>query len=599
MIGNDVLERVSTGQERSTSKYRAKDVDDKHRRPKEKKGISFHRKTRTGCFTCKKRRVKCDEARPVCKRCRVGGYVCDGYSTTTVTKANHEAGSSDPTNSVDAAVISLQNQPGFSLSFRDERGHLYFHAFQEVLTPEVANGHVRGVWTETVPRLCHGADFIRDITTALAALRLSTERRPESDNHYQHALRLYGSSLQSLQTSLGSQRCSLRQALTASLMMFTFEALNGDLHGAIAHAEKGSRAMLVNGWDVLLNNLTTSGPLEYDLINAIVHIKVQNLSNFGAVPLVEILDDLSHLRYTSKKAAIPDAFQDFETAERYFLILMCKSMLFIQVCLGFVKGTMDQGSKPPYFLPLFGYDVPFNRSLIPTDIWEEHSAYLQEMACWESRFGSMLLSTPHASSNSKRALLMKLYAITTRLQLHSLIFEDECAFDSMITDFSAAITLIKEYLASPGTSQRRSFTVDLNFISPLLVIILLCRDRALRREALEILRIPRQEGIWHSGVAASVTGRICKIEEFGLGEDDYIPRERRVRLKDARWRPEGMELQYVKLGTTGHGVTEIDVISVPFHASSTVHLDDHPDFLRRFWTNLNRTGRAQWGELVP
>ncbi|OAQ97962.1 hypothetical protein LLEC1_00518 [Akanthomyces lecanii] len=35
-----------------------------------------HRRTRSGCFTCRGRRVKCDEARPICERCRKGGRDC-------------------------------------------------------------------------------------------------------------------------------------------------------------------------------------------------------------------------------------------------------------------------------------------------------------------------------------------------------------------------------------------------------------------------------------------------------------------------------------------------------------------------------------------
>ncbi|KAF8247556.1 hypothetical protein K440DRAFT_301490 [Wilcoxina mikolae CBS 423.85] len=35
-----------------------------------------HRRTRTGCVTCRKRRIKCDEARPICERCRKGDREC-------------------------------------------------------------------------------------------------------------------------------------------------------------------------------------------------------------------------------------------------------------------------------------------------------------------------------------------------------------------------------------------------------------------------------------------------------------------------------------------------------------------------------------------
>ncbi|OAA72817.1 C6 zinc finger domain protein [Akanthomyces lecanii RCEF 1005] len=34
-------------------------------------------RVRTGCYTCRSRRIKCDEAQPTCKRCRIRGLKCD------------------------------------------------------------------------------------------------------------------------------------------------------------------------------------------------------------------------------------------------------------------------------------------------------------------------------------------------------------------------------------------------------------------------------------------------------------------------------------------------------------------------------------------
>ncbi|KAJ5949300.1 hypothetical protein N7454_000884 [Penicillium verhagenii] len=36
-------------------------------------------KTFTGCWTCRARRVKCDEEQPHCRRCRLSGWQCQGY----------------------------------------------------------------------------------------------------------------------------------------------------------------------------------------------------------------------------------------------------------------------------------------------------------------------------------------------------------------------------------------------------------------------------------------------------------------------------------------------------------------------------------------
>lgn len=44
-----------------------------------KKRRSFASRTRTGCRTCRKRKKKCDEAKPKCRNCLRGNFECAGY----------------------------------------------------------------------------------------------------------------------------------------------------------------------------------------------------------------------------------------------------------------------------------------------------------------------------------------------------------------------------------------------------------------------------------------------------------------------------------------------------------------------------------------
>ncbi|KAI7458194.1 hypothetical protein KC351_g18273 [Hortaea werneckii] len=48
-----------------------------------------HRRTRSGCYTCRQRRVKCDETHPVCDRCRKGKRECiyPGASTSAASSS--------------------------------------------------------------------------------------------------------------------------------------------------------------------------------------------------------------------------------------------------------------------------------------------------------------------------------------------------------------------------------------------------------------------------------------------------------------------------------------------------------------------------------
>ncbi|KAI8938384.1 hypothetical protein NX059_004280 [Plenodomus lindquistii] len=64
-----------------------------------------HRRTRSGCFTCRQRRVKCDENHPMCERCRKGNRECkypDSQSSQKTSRTGSKAGkasSADDTSS--------------------------------------------------------------------------------------------------------------------------------------------------------------------------------------------------------------------------------------------------------------------------------------------------------------------------------------------------------------------------------------------------------------------------------------------------------------------------------------------------------------------
>ncbi|OAX85459.1 hypothetical protein ACJ72_00137 [Emergomyces africanus] len=49
-----------------------------------------HKRTRSGCFTCRSRRVKCDETHPICDRCRKGNRDCV-YPPPSARKAGNRA----------------------------------------------------------------------------------------------------------------------------------------------------------------------------------------------------------------------------------------------------------------------------------------------------------------------------------------------------------------------------------------------------------------------------------------------------------------------------------------------------------------------------
>lgn len=55
-----------------------------------KNGRLRSKKVRSGCITCKARKVKCDEQKPECGRCSTSGRRCEGYSPSPSSSTSPE-----------------------------------------------------------------------------------------------------------------------------------------------------------------------------------------------------------------------------------------------------------------------------------------------------------------------------------------------------------------------------------------------------------------------------------------------------------------------------------------------------------------------------
>ncbi|KAK8090819.1 hypothetical protein PG994_000324 [Apiospora phragmitis] len=61
-----------------------------------------HRRTRSGCYTCRNRRVKCDETHPICERCRKGKRECTYPDQTSGKGSSGQSSSRDGSGQADS-----------------------------------------------------------------------------------------------------------------------------------------------------------------------------------------------------------------------------------------------------------------------------------------------------------------------------------------------------------------------------------------------------------------------------------------------------------------------------------------------------------------
>ena len=65
-------------------------------------------RTRTGCQTCRDRKVKCGEEKPSCLNCQRTNLVCPGYAPATIFKAVRKRGGGGSTTAeeTDEGILS-------------------------------------------------------------------------------------------------------------------------------------------------------------------------------------------------------------------------------------------------------------------------------------------------------------------------------------------------------------------------------------------------------------------------------------------------------------------------------------------------------------
>ncbi|CAK4030946.1 Sterol uptake control 2 [Lecanosticta acicola] len=182
-----------------------------------------HKKTRHGCSTCKARRVRCDEEKPVCRNCKRGNRECS-YSQV-YGQVYSQALSLPP---FLASTHAESPEPIFPM--RDLELLHHFTAFTcETLAP---NAHEVELWRRHVPQMAFSNRFLLHGILALAALHIRHDR-PDREKeslmsiaryHQQHALTLYIPLLQ----DINQQNCDALFAFSLLLSCLCYAMLQGN-----------------------------------------------------------------------------------------------------------------------------------------------------------------------------------------------------------------------------------------------------------------------------------------------------------------------------------------------------------------------------------
>ncbi|KAF7186616.1 Sterol uptake control protein 2 [Pseudocercospora fuligena] len=174
-----------------------------------------HRKSRQGCVRCKKRRVKCDEAKPTCTACLTRGETCHYADVPHC----HSCGCLD-CDCVAAREPSAIDPVDFEFTFH------YARYTYDTLVEEPSNEKIRPL---LAPPASLAHSFILDLHLALAASHLACLNPTQAPAYVGHAIRYQNRALEKFKLKLHGlpkpEDC---------LPMFSFSAMLGLLH--LAHS---------------------------------------------------------------------------------------------------------------------------------------------------------------------------------------------------------------------------------------------------------------------------------------------------------------------------------------------------------------------------
>ncbi len=474
-------------------------------------------KVRTGCTTCKIRRVKCDETKPNCKRCTSTGRKCDGYEFTGRSQANPSQLSLP--SSISAAF------PGTA------KEHRIFERFRAQTIPAFAGSSEVEFWERLVLKVGHQEPVVRNAIVALATLHEDYQQRNGkysqdliNEPSYQQALSLYGKALRQLNERLNeADKTSAKLAFIASILFTCFEVLRRNSMAAIIHYQAGMRE--------LTRQIKTS---RQDNASSASSQFSSSITEFRPIPQDE-LDVLLRVFANYDMQACTYAKPRVEALAISLSALPPPSMTLDQVKTHLNDLLLSVYQLIKSDLSMYRY---WKTADVPADWLLRRDQAITTFEAWINAFESFFGTAPVTvrPCEMKALLGLRMEVKVAIISLKTCIDSGpETSFDVFLPEFDDMVTRIEDLADSlalrealPLDDESTPFTMEMGILHPLFFIATKCRNWTVRRRAVSALKRGGREGIWEGPIVALIAERIMEIEEADVVPGDVIPEANRV-----------------------------------------------------------------------
>ncbi|KAE8445520.1 hypothetical protein EG329_013283 [Mollisiaceae sp. DMI_Dod_QoI] len=482
---------------------------------------AFKPKTRTGCITCRIRRIKCDEGKPSCHKCTSTGRKCDGYIVATNDRKGQPTKELTPTlnNAVlDPALPQMAVVP-FQGTKSEQRA---FHYFQQETVPQICGFYRSQFWFQSVLQACHHNPAIRHAAIALGALheQYGSAAPPTAMTKHREdliaggfALQQYNKAIHALvEPAAGTLRKPQQRvdvALITCILFACFDALRGHLGTVFDHIDGGVKILS----EIQSKNAdSTSNSTLYAPISTLqvlfTRLDIQGSAMLGSRHLGLI--PKSNRGPVAENLKIPIIFRGFEEArDLQDSIYRCWHHDF--------RRSLTNLAELPWFSTEDGNST-FTSEENLRDLRVKYTEKIQD---WSDAYERFLVANPEKRNlpTDHMLQLWRVYILMHADLDHAAAIEDDTTWDQYTPRFKEMTSHASAVIASASSITRTKpiFSLDTHIISPLYFAASRCRHPIVRREAIACLfTANRQEGLWESRTIARVATRVMEIEEDGI-----------------------------------------------------------------------------------
>ncbi|KAF3797405.1 Transcriptional regulatory protein moc3 [Colletotrichum gloeosporioides] len=375
-------------------------------------------KSRTGCRECRRRHVKCDQARPFCMKCVKSGRECPGYldSTSRTLLPSKQARIVPRSHNFSTADTRLFKIPGYeTMLFGQQKDWEAFQSFAfSVESGDTLLIDDASIMTPKFAQSAAESSGVRQICCAVGALGRSFQSMTLEDyisEEYQAALEHYGRGVRAIYR-LKSSKTTLPSAILASMLFTTFEFMAGSTVNAAKH-HNHAVAMMYQYVDLLIEEQGL--PLEELRLSDMDKAMFDSLERHDTSPWIESLSKAGHVkilcparrfphgcRHRLSMSKIPDRFNSTQQAFTWW---------------NFVQHMMAHSLHP---LKVSGDGVRRVSEATKAAAYDECDAFLHS---WRTAFTPLL---QHAKehrithgSRWSRAMILETMYLETISELHA------------------------------------------------------------------------------------------------------------------------------------------------------------------------------------